>query len=346
MERLLSKLEFMLMGLRKMTLSAVYTWFSELKPEEILEALQESPKFKVEGNFVMLKTETELYEEELQKDILKDLIGEMDDDELSIYDEDLDLFEQPSEANLDEVIVVDSNDEEMVDSQWVEAKEAIEDIEEETPAIAVKQPVQADETSLNVDFSNDNYFSYYYNSGSEQVKEDNTIEEKKVVQVTDLSKVSGADIEYEDLIRLIDEYNDSVESKLNYAVENKFEVRIKAIKSFYENKYNVRIKEENILETNACVFSLINKKKGMEVAYLVVCEKLNELLLNYMLDHYDDEVVYFCPVEGSEVEFEVGLNEFYLKDTNVIFDKFLEHYVVIEECDVKIKNLEVIVGSN
>ena len=58
----------------------------------------------------------------------------------------------------------------------------------------------------------------------------------------------------------------------------------------------------------------------MEVAYLVVCEKLNELILNYMLDHYDDEVVYFCPVEGSEVEFEVGLNEFYLKDTDVIFD--------------------------
>ena len=169
---------------------------------------------------------------------------------------------------------------------------------------------------------------------------ENVIEKvvEKVVQVTDLTKVKGSDICYEDLIRIIDE--------LNYAIENKFEVRVKAIKSFYENKYNVRIKEEGILGTTACIFSLIHKKKGMEVAYLVVCEKLNELILNYMLDHYDDEVVYFCPVEGAEVEFEVGLNEFYLKDTDVIFDKFLEHYVVVEECDVKIKNLEVIVGSN
>ena len=170
---------------------------------------------------------------------------------------------------------------------------------------------------------------------------ENVIEKvvEKVVQVTDLTKVKGSDISYEDLVRIIDEYNDAVESKLNYAIENKFEVRVKAIKSFYENKYNVRIREEGILGTTACIFSLIHKKKGMEVAYLVVCEKLNELILNYMLDHYDDEVVYFCPVEGSEVEFEVGLNEFYLKDTDVIFDKFLEHYVVVEECYVNIKNL-------
>ena len=74
MERMLSKLEFMLMGLRQLTLSAVYAWFPELKKEDILEALQQSPKFKVEGNIVTLKSETELYEEELQKDILKDLM--------------------------------------------------------------------------------------------------------------------------------------------------------------------------------------------------------------------------------------------------------------------------------
>ena len=353
MERMLSKLEFMLMGLRQLTLSAVYAWFPELKKEDILEALQQSPKFKVEGNIVTLKSETELYEEELQKDILKDLMGEVDgDDDLLGYDDDLDLIAEEDNSGFgssnikldDEVILVNSNE------------NNLEDI------VEVVQPVQGDIASLEENTANEDYFNYYYNSDNEEVKEEkNKIEEKvvenvvenviekvveKVVQVTDLTKVKGSDICYEDLVRIIDEYNDAVESKLNYAIENKFEVRVKAIKSFYENKYNVRIKEEGILGTTACIFSLIHKKKGMEVAYLVVCEKLNELILNYMLDHYDDEVVYFCPVEGSEVEFEVGLNEFYLKDTDVIFDKFLEHYVVVEECDVKIKNLEVIVGSN
>ena len=371
MERMLSKLEFMLMGLRQLTLSAVYAWFPELKKEDILEALQQSPKFKVEGNIVTLKSETELYEEELQKDILKDLMGEADgDDDLLGYDDDLDLIAEEDNSDLgssnikldDEVILVNSNENNLedivedpiVDSQWVEAKEAAEEI----PEVEVVQPVQGDIASLEENTANEDYFNYYYNSANEEVKEEkNKIEEKvvenvvenvieKVVQVTDLTKVKGSYISYEDLVRIIDEYNDAVESKLNYAIENKFEVRVKAIKSFYENKYNVRIREEGILGTTACIFSLIHKKKGMEVAYLVVCEKLNELILNYMLDHYDDEVVYFCPVEGAEVEFEVGLNEFYLKDTDVIFDKFLEHYVVVEECDVKIKNLEVIVGSN
>ncbi|MGL4109415.1 hypothetical protein [Clostridium sp. LP20] len=364
MVEMLNKLEFMLMGLRQMNVNAVCAWFPKIAKEDIIKAIEESPKFKVEGNVVSLKSETELYEEELQKDILKDLMGEMnessdDDDDLSGYDDDLELVEAVEESPInldDEVILVDIQedpiveeiDNEIVESQWVEAKEAAEEV----------APIETIETSHVeevVSKSNDEYFDYYYNNNSSQTKQEvsQKLEEKvvekvveKVIEITDVSKVKGSDIPYEDLIRLIDEYNEEVESKLNYALENKFEVRVKAIKSFYENKYVVKVKEENILDTQACIFALVHKKKGMEVAYLVVCELLNEVILNYMLDHYDDEVVYFCPVEGSEVNFEVGLNEFYLKDTSVIFDKFLEHYVVIEECDVKVKNLEVIIGSN
>ena len=222
----------------------------------------------MEGNIVTLKSETELYEEELQKDILKDLMGEADgDDDLLGYDDDLDLIAEEDNSGFgssnikldDEVILVNSNENNLedivedpiVDSQWVEAKEATEEI----PEVEVVQPVQGDIASLEENTANEDYFNYYYNSDNEEVKEEkNKIEEKvvenvvenviekvveKVVQVTDLTKVKGSDICYEDLVRIIDEYNDAVESKLNYAIENKFEVRVKAIKSFYENKYNV-----------------------------------------------------------------------------------------------------------
>lgn len=228
MERMLSKLEFMLMGLRQLTLSAVYAWFPELKKEDILEALQQSPKFKVEGNIVTLKSETELYEEELQKDILKDLMGEADgDDDLLGYDDDLDLIAEEDNSDLgssnikldDEVILVNSNENNLedivedpiVDSQWVEAKEAAEEI----PEVEVVQPVQGDIASLEENTANEDYFNYYYNSANEEVKEEkNKIEEKvvenvvenvieKVVQVTDLTKVKGSDISYEDLVRII-----------------------------------------------------------------------------------------------------------------------------------------------
>ena len=99
----------------------------------------------------------------------------------------------------------------IVDSQWVEAKEAAEEI----PEVEVVQPVQGDIASLEENTANEDYFNYYYNSANEEVKEEkNKIEEKvvenvvenvieKVVQVTDLTKVKGSDISYEDLVRII-----------------------------------------------------------------------------------------------------------------------------------------------
>lgn len=385
MVEMLNKLEFMLMGLRQMNLNAVCAWFTNMKREDILKALEESPKFKIEGNIVSLKSETELYEEELQKDILKDLMGDVDsedEDEFSDYDDDLEIIEAVEEApklveeiNLDDNMVVFNEDtqnvieenidlDNIVDSLWVEAKEPEEEIEVQeinfdevedilTPIeTMVEEETSSQEETYSVE--NKDYFDYYYNKNNKEeeqeiVKVEEEVVEKvieKVVEVTDTSKVKGSDIPYEELIRLIEEYNETIEDKINYASEHNFEVKVKAIKSFYENKYNVRLKENTILDTNACVFALIHKKKGMEVAYLVVCDTLSDEVLNYMLDHYDEEVVYFCPVNGSEVEFEVGLNEFYLKDTGIIFDKFLEHYVVVEECDVKVKKLEVIIGNS
>lgn len=379
MVEMLNKLEFMLMGLRQMNVNAVCAWFSSMKKEDILKALEESPKFKIEGNIVSLKSETELYEEELQKDILKDLMGDIgdEDDEFSDYDNDLEIMEVVEEApklveemNLNDNMIMVNDDtqdiieedidvDSIVDSLWVEAKEPTEELEEEELApleTMVEEETSQEEETYSVE--NKDYFDYYYNKNNkEENQEIEKVEEEvvervieniveKVIEVTDTSKVKGSDIPYEELIRLIEEYNETIEDKINYASEHNFEVKVKAIKSFYENKYNIRVKESSILDTNACVFALIHKKKGMEVAYLVVCDSLSDEVLNYMLDHYDEEVVYFCPVNESGVEFEVGLNEFYLKDTKIIFDKFLEHYVVVEECDVKVKKLEVIIGNN
>lgn len=385
MVEMLNKLEFMLMGLRQMNLNAVCAWFTSMKREDIIKALEGSPKFKIEGNIVSLKSETELYEEELQKDILRDLMGDIEenDDEFSDYDDDLELVEAleeapkvVEEANLvDDMFIVNQvvedniGEDNIVDSLWVEAKETTEEIvnleetsyqvetiyqeeveyEEETEY--KEEETEEQQQDEEEDEENKDYFDYYYNKSSkEEIEkvEEEVVEKviEKVVEIKDVSKVKGTDVPYEELIRLIEEYNETIEDKINYASENNFEVKVKAIKSFYENKYNVKIKENSILDTNACIFALIHKKKGMEVAYLVVCDTLSDEVLNYMLDHYDEEVVYFCPVDGNDADFEVGLNEFYLKDTEIIFDKFLEHYVVVEECDVKVKKLEVIVGSN
>lgn len=357
MVEMLNRLEFMLMGLRQMNINAVYQWFPKLDREAIVQAIEESPKFKIEGNTITLKSEVELYEEELQKDILKDLMPEendAEDDDLLDYDDldDLDLVkvvddivEEETKDSVDEPTL---DDDKVDEFEIIEEKEALDD-KEVLDEINIVEDVDLDFSDV-LDNKEEYFESYFNEEGT--VKTSQKLEEKapeqvveKVVQVTDVSKVKGSDIPYEELIRLIEEYNEDVEGKLNYVSENQFDVKVKAIKSFYQGKYVVKLNQENILDTNTCLFSLIHKKKGMEVAYLLVCEVLNEEILNYMLDNYEDEVVYVCPIYGSEVDFEVGLNEFYLKDTDVIFEKFLEHYVVVEEYDAKIKNLEVLVGS-
>ena len=357
MVEMLNRLEFMLMGLRQMNINAVYQWFPKLDRAEIVQAIEESPKFKIEGNTITLKSEVELYEEELQKDILKDLMPEekeSEDDDLLDYDDldDLDLVQVVEDIVEEET--KDSEDEPMLDEDKVEEFECIEEKEvlddnEVLDEINIVEDVDLDFSDVLE--NKEEYFESYFNEDG-NTKTSQKLEEKapekvteRVVEVTDVSKLKGSNLSYEDLIRLIEEYNEDVEGKLNYISENQFDVKVKAIKSFYQSKYIVKLNEENMLNTNTCLFSLINKKKGMEVAHLLVCEVLNDEILNYMLENYDDEVVYFCPIYGSEVDFEVGLNEFYLKDTDVIFNKFLEHYVVVDEYDAKIKNLEVIVGN-
>lgn len=366
---MLNKLEFMLMGLRQMNLNSVCAWFPDVKREEIIEALRNSPKFKVDDNIVSLKTETEIYEEELQNDILKDLMGDESDDDLFAdnsfddYDDDLELTEdiviEPKQVDSNDII----HDVQVVEEiQEVHEVEAIHEIE----PIIVDEPVEINEVqavandTFNevVDEVFDNSFENkeeVINKVSDKISHKENIknygvevvEDKPVVNlVTNVDALNGANMKYEDLLRLIDEYNSNIDEKLNYSLENRQEVRAKAIKTFYGSKYDVKLKESKIAGTTADVYALINRKKGMEVAYLLICSVLEEGILNYMLDNYDDEVVYFSPIDGVEVEFEVGLNEFYLKDTDMIFDKYLEHFEIVAEVDKKIKKLEVVIGSN
>ncbi len=293
MEEVLNKLEFMLRGLKHMKTTVIFTWFPKIDRKDIINAISESQKFKIEGDMVALKSETEIYEDQLQKDILKELLEEDDEVEgLLEFDEELNIIESSiNEENIAEINMT----EEIIGE--------------------------------NLDVT--------------EIKEKNT--DKKEITIKYISELKGSDLEYNELIRLISEYNQGIDNKIENTDENNFENKEKAIIKFYENKYIVKYKER-YSDLNANIYSLINKKKGMEVAYLFISENLDESMLEFILDKYEDEVVYFCPVNNTEIEFEVGLNEFYLKDTSKIFDKYLERYVITEEREVSIKNLELVIG--
>lgn len=352
MQDMLNKLELMLVGLKQMKINIVFTWFPKMNKDEVLKAISESPKFKIEGDVVSLKSETEIYEEELQKDILKELMDDEDKiEDILDYDDDIELLEvSVDEDNIVEIdmskdiiedievdgdVTLQSKD---IDNIWANVQELAKEVSGES-----NMQTQKDS---NLEVNNDSIeniaIATEINELAENINEVEKILEKTVV-VKDTSELKGSDIEYNELIRLISEYNHEVQHKIETTDENKYENKEKAIVKFYENKYIVKVKENNI-DINANIFSLIHKKKGMEVAYLVVSETLDSKILNFMLENYEDEVVYFCPIQGCEVEFEVDLNEFYLKETSKIFDKYLERYVITEENACVIKKGEIIIG--
>ena len=77
MQDMLNKLELMLVGLKQMKINIVFTWFPKMNKDEVLKAISESPKFKIEGDVVSLKSETEIYEENIKKFISKYILDEI-----------------------------------------------------------------------------------------------------------------------------------------------------------------------------------------------------------------------------------------------------------------------------
>ncbi|MGL4848687.1 MAG: hypothetical protein ACRC28_07130 [Clostridium sp.] len=160
----------------------------------------------------------------------------------------------------------------------------------------------------------------------------------------DIKKLNGAEIEYEDMVRIIEEYNENVKFRLEKFDGNSFEAKTKAIVEFYEKKYNLEEEEIDDESLEIAMYSLTNKKKNLEAGYVVVSTILDEKIVEYMSENYSDEVIYFCPIEGATQEFEFDLNEFFVKDTKKIFIKYLKKCVVTEEKDINIKRVEIVTG--
>ncbi|WP_436513147.1 hypothetical protein [Clostridium thermobutyricum] len=163
-------------------------------------------------------------------------------------------------------------------------------------------------------------------------------------QSLDINRINGAELEYDDILRIIKEYNENVEFRLEKFDGNSFDAKLKSILEFYGNKYNLEEEKVDDKDLGISMYSLTNKKKNLEAGYVVISPVLDEKIVEYMSDNYSDEVIYFCPINGTTKEFEFDLNEFFVKDTSKIFKKFLKKCVVSEEKEIKIKKVDIITG--
>lgn len=233
------------------------------------------------------------------------------------------IYEEELKRKIEDIENGDFNENKKVVKKEIEEK--IEEIEKkiEEPIVNKNETIKKESKAKKINFAN------------------NIIIEE---QPLDINRINGAELEYDDILRIIKEYNENVEFRLEKFDGNSFDAKLKSILEFYGNKYNLEEEKVDDKDLEISMYSLTNKKKNLEAGYVVISPVLDEKIVEYMSDNYSDEVIYFCPINGTTKEFEFDLNEFFIKDTSKIFKKFLKKCVVSEEKDIKIKKVDIITG--
>ena len=233
------------------------------------------------------------------------------------------IYEEELKRKIEDIENGDFNENKKVVKK--ESEEKIEEIEKEIeePIVNKNETIKKESKAKKINFAN------------------NIIIEE---QPLDINRINGAELEYDDILRIIKEYNENVEFRLEKFDGNSFDAKLKSILEFYGNKYNLEEEKVDDKDLEISMYSLTNKKKNLEAGYVVISPVLDEKIVEYMSDNYSDEVIYFCPINGTTKEFEFDLNEFFVKDTSKIFKKFLKKCVVSEEKEIKIKKVDIITG--
>lgn len=233
------------------------------------------------------------------------------------------IYEEELKRKIEDIENGDFNENKKVVKK--ENEEKIEEIENkiEEPIVNKNETIKKESKAKKINFAN------------------NIIIEE---QSLDINRINGAELEYDDILRIIKEYNENVEFRLEKFDGNSFDAKLKSILEFYGNKYNLEEEKIDDKDLGIYMYSLTNKKKNLEAGYVVISPVLDEKIVEYMSDNYSDEVIYFCPINGTTKEFEFDLNEFFVKDTSKIFKKFLKKCVVSEEKEIKIKKVDIITG--
>lgn len=233
------------------------------------------------------------------------------------------IYEEELKRKIEDIENGDFNENKKVVKK--DSEEKVEEIEKkiEEPIVNKNETIKKESKAKKINFAN------------------NIIIEE---QPLDINRINGAELEYDDILRIIKEYNENVEFRLEKFDGNSFDAKLKSILEFYGNKYNLEEEKVDDKDLGISMYSLTNKKKNLEAGYVVISPVLDEKIVEYMSDNYSDEVIYFCPINGTTKEFEFDLNEFFIKDTSKIFKKFLKKCVVSEEKDIKIKKVDIITG--
>lgn len=327
---MLKKIETMVMGIGELSLDAISTWFPSKSKEVILKEIEKSDVIGIMNNQVMAKSK----------------IKEKQKANVNVKNKDINLAKSSSVGN--------KNKENKNYNNWEESKymkNVEKPVEKVTETIAndfeenveefpesVEEFLEDDmDNIVDVEFSDDEELEneiYEELSNKEVAAKEEVVEER-----VDEPVVSGSDnISYEELVKLINKYNEGVKQKYSSLVSNNFDNKKQAIIEYYKKRFNV-VKNDFDLGKGHEVYSLLHKKNMLEVAYLYIGEVLTKEAFDKICNKFVEDTVYFCVTKDAEIVPNISNREYYLKDVEEIIDSYLNKYELIEE-DYKVLKIK------
>ena len=177
------------------------------------------------------------------------------------------IYEEELKRKIEDIENGDFNENKKVVKK--ESEEKVEEIEKEIeePIVNKNETIKKDSKAKKINFAN------------------NIIIEE---QPLDINRINGAELEYDDILRIIKEYNENVEFRLEKFDGNSCDAKLKSILEFYGNKYNLEEEKVDDKDLGISMYSLTNKKKNLEAGYVVISPVLDEKIVEYMSDNYSD----------------------------------------------------------
>lgn len=130
-------------------------------------------------------------------------------------------------------------------------------------------------------------------------------------------------ITYDELIDLINDYNDKTEEEFEKLNSRKDLLKIKAVAAFLEERYDIKPYKNDKLDH---VFSLYQKWTDILIGYAVIVPVLNEDICKIIDSLFDLEMVFIYCTEKNEVGELDTLKEFFIKPCEVIIQKYAVSY--------------------
>lgn len=170
----------------------------------------------------------------------------------------------------------------------------------------------------------------------ELTSKSNVITEEKQV-FNELTEGNKGIITAKELSSIIAKYNLAMETELENLTQMSYENKAKAIKDYYNERFTLEVNDT--IKGDDCEFiTLKHKQKGVEVAYLLIANRVRKNIIEKIYKNHSFDTVYFCQLDDENSTIELPMGEYYYKNCNELISTYMPKYK-LEKKHIEIYNI-------